>query len=279
MIEQIEQKKIKEYLLGFNYVSDFYHSVELEYGFNHGAKTINEAYQIFKNKYNEFENELYNLQIEIDQIIYKIYELAEADINVIEEEFPNTLPKPNKDNDIKKVTLNYIRAIVKNILINAPAKLYVDEEIETLIKQHIEKVFLNGYSIIEEVEAILGKPIIDVIRGGSKIGSSNVTLAGKGSRDLDEPLLQQKVIAGTGVKKQVIIWHLTHFLLEFEDDKKYVMQNEIRRLNNNVYKPQLVTVKEKLQTEITSSKKKEFEKQETLLADSIKTLDSWKVID
>lgn len=270
---------IKEYLLGFNYVSNFYHEVELVYGFNNGAKTVNEAYEIFINKYNELENELYNLQLEIDQIIYKIYDLDEQDIKVIEEEFPSTPPKPNKDNDIKKVTLNYIRAIAKDILINAPAKLYVDEDIENLIKQYIENTFPNGYSIVEEIEAILEKTIIDVIRGGVKIGSSNVTLAGKGSKDLDEPLLQQKVLAGTGVNKQVVIWHLTHFLLEFEEDKKYVMQNEIRRINNDVYRPQLLTVKEKLQTEITSSKRKELEKQEKILADSVKTLDGWKVID
>lgn len=272
-------RKIKEYLLGFNYVSDFYHQVEIVYGFNNGAKTVNEAYEIFINKYNELENELYNLQLKIDQIIYKIYDLDEQDIKVIEEEFPNTPPKPNKDNDIKKVTLNYIRAIAKDILINAPAKLYVDEDIENLIKQYIEKAFPNGYSIVEEIEAILGKSIIDVIRGGAKIGSSNVTLAGKGSKDLDEPLLQQKVLAGTGVKKQVIIWHLTHFLLEFEEDKKYVMQNEIRRINNDVYRPQLLNIKEKLQTEITSSQRKELEKQEKILADSVKILDGWKVVD
>ena len=271
--------EIKEYLLGFNYVSDFYHSVGLEYGFNNGAKTANEAYEIFINKYNELESELYNLQLEIDQIIYKIYDLDEQDIKVIEEEFPSTPPKPNKDNDIKKVTLNYIRAIAKNILINSPAKLYVDEEIENLIKQYIENTFPNGYSIVEEIEAILEKTIIDVIRGGVKIGSANVTLAGKGSKDLDEPLLQQKVLTGTGVNKQVVIWHLTHFLLEFEEDKKYVMQNEIRRINNDLYTPQLLTVKEKLQTEITSSKRKELEKQEKMLANSIKTLDGWKVID
>ncbi|WPC40063.1 Eco57I restriction-modification methylase domain-containing protein [Clostridium sp. JS66] len=272
-------RELKEYLLGFNYVSDFYHEVELVYGFNNGGKTIREAYKIFINKYNELENEIYILQLEIDQIIYKIYELDEEDIKVIEEELPNIQPKPNKDNDIKKVTLNYIRSIAKDILINAPAKLYIDEEIEILIKQHIEKTFPNGYNIVEEIEAILGKTIIDVIRGGAKIGSGNVTLAGKGSKDLDEPLLQQKVLAGTGVNKQVVIWHLTHFLLEFEDDKKYVMQNEIRRLNNDVYRPHLQTVKEKLQTEITSSQRKELEKQEKLLASSVKTLDGWKVIE
>ncbi|MBW9152349.1 Eco57I restriction-modification methylase domain-containing protein [Clostridium estertheticum] len=271
--------EIKEYLLGFNYVTRFYREVELVYGFKSGAKTVINAYEIFIKKYNELENEIYNLQLQIDQIIYKIYELKEEDIKVIEEEFPNMPPKPNKNNNIKKVTLNYIRAIVKDILMSSTAKLYLDEEIATLIKQHIEKKFLNGYSIVEEIESILEKTIIEIIRGGAKISSSNITLSGKGSKDLDEPLLQQKVLAGTGINKRVVVWHLSHFLLEFEEEKKYVMQNEIRRLSNEVFRPQLKATKEKLQMELTSSERKQLEKQEKLLGDSVKTLEGWNVID
>lgn len=271
--------KTKEYLLGFNYISDFYHEVELQYGFNNNAETISESYEIYINKYNQLENELYNLQLEIDQIVYKIYELDEEDIKVIEEEFPNEPPKPNKENDIKKVVLSYIRAITKDVLISNPARLYTDIEIENIIKQTIEDRFKNGYKIVEEIEAILGKPIIEIIRVGVKIGSTNIPLAGKGSKDLDEPLLQQKVISGSGKNKHVILWHLSHFLLEFEEDKKYVMQNEIRRLNNSIYRPFLQKIKEKLQLEITSAEKKILEKEEKLFADSIKALENWKVVD
>lgn len=280
MVNQITSRivAIKEYILGFNYVSDFYHEVELVYGFTNGAKTVNEAFEMFISKYNELENELYKLQLEIDQIVCKIYELTDEDIAVIEEEFPNTPPKPNKDNNIKKVTLNYLRAVAKDCLIKNPAKLYIDTEIEVIIKKYIEKKFDNGYKIVEEIEAILEKPIIDVIRGGVKIGSGSVTLAGKGSKDLDEPLLQQKILAGTGANKQVVLWHLTHFLLEFEEDKKYVMQNEIRRLNNDVYRPWLLNIKEKLLLDLTLSERKELEKQEKILANSVKTLESWKVV-
>ncbi len=52
------------------------------------------------------------------------------------------------------------------------------------IKQYIEGKFENGYKIIVEVESILGKSIINVIRGGIKIGSKNITLAGGGSKDI-----------------------------------------------------------------------------------------------
>ena len=271
--------EIMEYLLGFNYVSDSYHEVELEYSFNYGAKTVKDAYEIFANRNNELENELYVLQLEIDHIVNKIYELNQEDIAVIEEEFPNIISKRNKDNEIKKVVLSYIRAITKDDLISRSPRLYTDEEIEVIIKKSIENNFENGYSIVEEIEAILERPIIDVIRGGVKIGSSTITLAGKGSKDLDEPLLQQKVLSGTGTNKKVVIWHLSHFLLEFDEDKKYVMQNEIRKLSNDIYRPRLQTIKEKLRGDVSSPAKKEFEKQEKLLADAVKTLEAWKVIE
>lgn len=270
----LKAKEIKEIMLGFNYVSDFYHEVELAYGFSHGAKSVTEAYQVFINKYNVLETELYNLQIEIDEIVYKIYELDREDIAVIEEEFPNTPTKLSKNNEIKKVTLNFIRAITKDILIKAPAKLYEDTEIEMLIKQYIEKKFENGYKITEEIESILEKQIIDVIRGGIKIGAKNITLAGCGSKDLDEPLLQQKVLSGTGNNKNLVIWHLTHFLLEFEENQKYVMQNEIRRIKE-LYTKRLETVKGKILSGNTNT---EMEKQEKLLSESIKTLENWKVV-
>jgi len=274
-----EITRIKEYILGFYYISNYYHGVELAYGFNNGAKTVKEAYELFVMKFTDQENKLNNLQTEIDQNIYQIYDLSERDIKVIEEEFPNTIQRTNKDSDIKKVVLNYIRAVAKDILITEPPKLYLDTEIETLIKLQIEKEFENGYNIIEEIEAILEKPIIDVIRSGVKLGSTNMTLAGKGSKDLDEPLLQQKVLAGSGANKQVIIWHLTHFLLEFEEDKKYVMQNEIRRLGNDIFKPRLQVVKTRLQNDISSSERKELEKQEKILTDCVKAIESWKVIN
>lgn len=274
-------KEIKEFLLGFDYKSDFYHEVELAYGFSNGSNTIQASYEVYMSKYSELENELFKLQIEIDQIIYTLYELNEDDIQVIEGIFPNIPPDPSKYTEIKMLVLNYMRKLVKDILITRPPKLYVDEEIEVIIKRSIEEEFgkLNGYKIVEEIEAILEKVIIDVIRGGVKIGSSTILLAGKGSKDLDEPLLQQKVLSGTGTNKKVVIWHLSHFLLEFEEDKKYVMQNEIRKLSNDIYRPRLQTIKEKLQGDVTSSAKKEFEKQEKLLADAVKTLEAWKVIE
>ena len=79
--------------------------------------------------------------------------------------------------------------------------------------------------------------------------------------------------------KQIVFWYLSHFLLEFEEEKKYVMQNEIRRLSNEVYRPRLQTVKEKLQENVMGAEKKELEKQEKLLSEAVKTLEAWKVVN
>ena len=272
-------KEIKKFLLGFNYNSDFYHEVEISYGFNHGAKSIKEAYSIYSTVYRELVQELSELQKEIDRIIYKLYELNEDDIEAIERIFPDIEIESYSDDAIKIVVLNYIRAIVKDALIQEPSKIYLDEEIELIVKKNIEDQFENGYNIVDEIEWILEKSVLEVIRGGLKIGSSITTFSGKGSKDSDEPLLQQKILSGTGKNKHAVIWILSQFLLEFEEDKKYVMQNEIRRLSNEVYRPRLQTVKEKLQENVMGAEKKELEKQEKLLSEAVKTLEAWKVVN
>ena len=184
-----------------------------------------------------------------------------------------------REKDIKKIVLDYIRYIVKCELAQKKARLYIDDEIEIIIKSHLEEKIINGYTVVHEIEAILGKTITDVIKSGINYGSQIFTLAGNGSKDVDEPFIQQKVLSGTGSNKQVVIWHLSHFLLEFEEDKKYVMQNEIRRLSNEVYRPRLQTIKEKLQGIVSGAEKKELEKQEKLLSEAVKTLEAWKVVN
>lgn len=183
-----------------------------------------------------------------------------------------------REKDLKQAVLNWLRAIVKDYIKEQEPKLYLDEDIEKIIRVEVEKKYKNGYELISEAEAILEKSLINVIRGGAKIGSSNITLAGKGSKDLYEPLLQQKVISGTGVNKTVVLWHLQQFLLDFEEDKKYVMQNEIRRIKE-ILEPRLRVCKEKLLVDdIKAKDKKELEKQEKLLIEGIRVLDNWKVV-
>ena len=277
----IRAVQIKEYMLGFNYVSDFYHAVELRYGFDSGADSIKEAYEIYKSRYKELLDELENLQLEIDQIIYSVYELCEEDIGTIENDITHRMSKASDDIDIKKATLNYLRAILKDYLILQTPRIYTDEEISRIIEKRVDDIFGkdSGYKIIEEAEAILEKPIINVIRGGLKINSTTINFCGLSNNDNEEPYLQQRILSGSGSNKHIVIWHLSHFLLEFEEDKKYVMQNEIRRLSNEVYRPRLQTIKEKLQGSVSGAEKKELEKQEKLLSEAVKTLEAWKVVN
>ena len=271
--------EIKKNVLSFNYTSDMYHEVELAYGFSNGGKNVKDAFSIFIEKIDELQTEYFGLRQQINQLMYKIYELSNVDISIVEREVMDSDPFA-EGYTIEKAILNYLRSIVKKSLEDSKNKLYTDQEIEIIILKRIEDLFGKdyGYTVVEEIEAVLGKKILDFIRSGVKIGSSNYTLAGKGSKDLDEPLLQQKVLSGTGSNKQLVLWHLSQFLIEFEEDKKYVMQNEIRRLSNEVYRPRLQIVKEKLQSNIMGADRKELEKQEKLLSDAVKTLEAWKVI-
>ena len=131
---------------------------------------------------------------------------------------------------------------------------------------------------MEYIYLIIGISIIDFVKSGISTSNNNIYLSRKGSKDIEEPLLQQRILSGNGINKNVVFWHLSHFLLDFEEDKKYVMQNEIRRLSNEVYRPRLQTVKDKLQGSIAGAEKKELEKQEKLLSEAVKTLEAWKVI-
>ena len=144
--------------------------------------------------------------------------------------------------------------------------------------------FFDGQKLVFELksvkfEEILEKTIMEFIKTGTKINSKVYYLYGSDSKDLDEPLLQHRVLSGATSEKKIVIWHLSHFLLEFEEDKKYVMQNEIRRLSNELYRPRLQTVKEKLQGSVSGADKKELEKQEKLLSEAVKTLEAWKVVN
>ena len=180
-----------------------------------------------------------------------------------------------REKDLKEAVLNWLRAIVKDN-ITGTNKLYLDEDIEKLIKLKIEEKYPNGHELIDEAEQILEKTILEVIRAGVKITSSSKTLAGEGSKDLDEPLLQQRVIAGKGKDKVVVLWHLQDFLLEFEEDKKYTMQNEIRRIKDFL-EQRLLRVKDKLNM-ADKKEKKGLEKAEKLLTDAVGYLEAWNVV-
>ena len=273
--------KLQEFLLGFAYSSDFYHGTELAYGFQKGGKSLEEAYRIFQNSWERAEKRKAALQKEIDRSIYRLYGLSRQDIQTVEGEFPDLAAAGEKDSAKKEAALSYLRAIVKDSLAQGEPRLYRDQEIETLLRLYFDQTFgaSKGYQIIEEIEAVLGRTMLQVIRGGAKIGTSLVTLAGEGRRDAGEPLLRQKVLTGTGNRKCVVIWHAGQFKLELDEDSQYAMQNEIRRLHHGYFVPKLQKVKEELQNPRSSAEEKLLLQEEQQLEECVEALEAWNVVE
>ena len=69
-------------------------------------------------------------------------------------------------------------------------------------------------------------------------------------------------------------------MIEFKEDKRYAMQNEIRRLTDEIYLPKLQRLKEKMQFEtLSDSEIKSMRKELKKIEESVKTLENWKVVD
>ena len=78
----------------------------------------------------------------------------------------------------------------------------------------------------------------------------------------------------------MVLWISTQFKTEFEEDKKYAMQNEIRRLTDEVYIPRLMKMKERIQNkELTTKESMMTKKEIEVVEECIKTLENWKVVD
>ena len=78
----------------------------------------------------------------------------------------------------------------------------------------------------------------------------------------------------------MLFWLNEQFLIEFEEHRRYALQNEIRRLTDDVYMSKLQRVKEKLQDpNISSSESKNLNKVMTVYEECIKTLENWKVVE
>ena len=65
-------------------------------------------------------------------------------------------------------------------------------------------------------------------------------------------------------------------MIEFDENSRYGLQNEIRRLTNEVYIPKLQRIMEKNQSKSLTSVE---EKNASVLTDSVKCLENWKVVD
>ena len=87
-------------------------------------------------------------------------------------------------------------------------------------------------------------------------------------------------MGGKGKTKEKVYWLTEHFLVEYEEDKRYSMQNEIRRLTDEVYLFKLQRVKEKMQDiSLSDFDMKKLEKDLVILEECVKTLENWKIVD
>lgn len=270
---------IKSYILGYDYLSDFYHNVEIEEGFIKGATTIHDAYEKYRQEVLELELKLKNIKTEIDGIVFDMYELTKEERNLICEKINGI--NTSAVVSIERATLSWLRYILKELMIKNIGKLYIDKEITNLVQQYLDERFdkTRGYVIFEEMTTILGANLTDIAISGVRIDGRREPLAGTDTKSVFEPILCSMKLGGKAKDASYIYWNNQQFLIEFEEEKQYAMQNEIRRLTNEVYLPKLQRAKEKLQAENSSSiDQKNLEKEVALYEECVKTLENWRVV-
>lgn len=180
-----------------------------------------------------------------------------------------------RDTEIQSVLVDFLRHISKNIIKENDPALYVIDELAKKVIKKIEENYSNGVELVEEIEKILGVSVLDLFLNGIKLGTIKTGIVAS-----DEPFLEEVILGGKGKNKESVVWYTPHFLIEYEEDKRYSMQNEIRRLLNEVYLPKLQRSKEKLQVEISVAlEQKNLEKEVALYEECVKTLENWKVVE
>ena len=118
--------------------------------------------------------------------------------------------------------------------------------------------------------------MISLILNQTKIGAKKIVFFDIGTGTTFFPWLKGKVLAGKGKNAQVVFWCGSDFMIEFDENSRYGLQNEIRRLTNEVYIPKLQRIMEKNQSKSLTSVE---EKNASVLTDSVKCLENWKVVD
>ena len=268
----------KQFLLGFDFTSDFYHQCEIGFGFEKGAKTIKEAYEIYYSTFITILKRIEMNSMEIDELIYNLYGLNEEERRIIDNEICAPIAIEKDILSIENATFNYIKQTIKT-RINNSKKLFLLSELTDVFCAEIEKCE-NGIQLIEEIEGIMNCPIHTIIKNGVNTGNGKKVIYGKSSKDLSEPILVSKEIGGKGKTKELVIWRSDCFILEYQDDDKYIMQNEIRRITDEYFLPKLIRAKEKLYNmSVDVKEKNKIEKDIQLYEECIKTLENWKVVD
>lgn len=260
----------------FHMTSNYYKQSPLAYGLKLKCQSLEEAYCMYRSYIDDLNAHYKSCMQEINKLIYEIYQLDENDKTIIDER----IDKLNTFVDavsLKEAVLLWLKEIYIKEITGKPSLLYPTKEICQIIISYIEEKF--GVEMVENIENEIGD-LNNVINNGINVNGKTIYFWGNGSKDINEPFIHCKVIAGKGKDKECIIWYLSQFLIEFEEDKRYAMQNEIRRLTKEVYLPKLQRAKEKLQVEgLSASDKKNLQKEVSLYEECVKTLENWKVVD
>lgn len=268
----------KSGLLSWKPTSDLFECSEIEYGFRRGAESLQQAYDQYAKSYKELVETINVIRKNIDMEIYKIYHILKDDIDVIERELRDIDTRiDSKPVSYEEAAVYYLRNIFRKSS-GAEHKLYTCGELNTQICKCLESQ--GGYGLVSEVENVLGVSLMEFLSAGARIQNKKVFLFGGGRDDIHEPYIQKKKIGGSGKKQEYVIWHISQFLIEFQEDKRYAMQNEIRRLTNEVYLPKLQRAKEKLQAEdAPAAEQKKLLREAALYEECVRTLENWKIVD
>lgn len=262
----------------FCITSKSYEKSEIGFFLSNETESLGESFEKYLAYCNEEMEKCNNAYERLNNFIYSLYGLENKDITVIERSV-GEVTLFSYDRDKKVLFFKYLQSIAVDIL-KCDSKLFLAEDLDRAIQKYFEEKFINGYEKYEELEDIFDNDITTVIKTGLSFNNKKKNFVSSGVEDVDQPFIMNKVLAGKGKKSEMVVWHISNYLIEFEDDKKYAMQNEIRRLTNDVYLPKLQRAKEKLQLDIISaSEKKSLEKEVDLYQECVKTLENWKVVD
>ena len=225
-------------------------------------------------KINEMTTEAEMLFTELDKKIYELYGLNRQDIEVVENATKeNVIDFFEKDEQM--LIIKYLQnRVFKNI--EGTKKLFSLEDIIQIISVDFERLFDEGYKMYEEAFALLNSDVVSLILNQTKIGAKKIVFFDIGTGATFFPWMKGKVLAGKGKNAQVVFWCGSDFMIEFDENSRYGLQNEIRRLTNEVYIPKLQRIMEKNQFETLTSVE---DKNASVLTDSVKCLENWKVVD
>ncbi len=175
----------------------------------------------------------------------------------------------------RKCIIDFIRYLIIKIINERPCRIYQTDELSNLIIKEIENYFDSSKDVVEEIESIMGASIKELLINGVRNEGVKYDVICPAM-----PLISEKILGGKGKTKEKVYWLTEQFLVEYEEDKRYSMQNEIRRLTDEVYLFKLQRVKEKMQDiSLSDFDMKKLEKDLIILEECVKTLENWKVVD